>query len=295
MNVWRPLDRGEPIGVVALSGPVEPARLAEGLKILRSWGHPVELAANLRERRNYLAGSDEDRLNGLLELMDREVRTFIAVRGGYGVTRLLDRLPWSRLNDEEIQFVGFSDITALLNPLSASVVQVHGPMVAAGLARADNAHRLRELLLGRLVGERLFEIPTSMVLRHGVAEGAVMGGNLSLLSALVGTPWEPDFTNRVLFLEEVFEPPYQLDRLLTHLRSSVSFGGLSALIGGSLHRCRPHSECLTRWSELLCESAPEGVPIVVGLPFGHGAKNLAFPVGATVEIDTRRGAVNWSA
>ena len=122
-----------------------------------------------------------------------------------------------------------------------------------------------------------------------------MGGSLSLLAALVGTPWEPNYDGAVLFLEEVSEPSYRLDRLLTHLRSSVSFGGLSALIGGSLHRCRPHLECLTRWSELLFEIAPEGIPIVVGLPFGHGARNLAFPVGATVEIDTRRGAVNWSA
>ena len=295
MSVWRPLERGEPIGVVALSGPVDPARLDDGLRVLHSWGNPVELASNLRDRENYLAGSDEARLNGLNELLDRGVRTFIAARGGYGVTRLLSRLPWSRLTDEEIQFVGFSDITALLNPLSASVMQVHGPMVAAGLARVENAHRLRELLLGRLVGERLFEIPTSMVLRHGVADGVVMGGSLSLLSALVGTPWEPNFDGAVLFVEEVSEPSYRIDRLLTHLRSSVSFGGLSALIGGSLQRCRPHLECQARWSELLFEIAPEGTPVVVGLPFGHGARNLAFPVGATVEIDTSRGAVNWKA
>jgi len=295
MNVWRPLKRGEPIGVVALSGPVDPERLADGLKVLHSWGNPIELASNLRDREGYLAGSDEHRLNGLVNLLDRGVRTFIAARGGYGATRLLSRLPWSRFTEEEVQFIGFSDITALLNPLSASVVQVHGPMVAAGLARPANALRLHELLLGRLVGEALYQFPAERVLRHGRAEGTAMGGSLSLLSALVGTPWEPNFDGAVLFLEEVSEPSYRLDRLLTHLRSSVSFGGLNALIGGSLHRCRPHLECLTRWSELLFETAPEGTPVVVGLPFGHGAKNLAFPVGATVEIDTRRGAVNWSA
>ncbi len=295
MSVWRPLERGEPIGVVALSGPVDPEQLAEGLKVLRSWGNPIELASNLRSRKYYLAGSDEARLNGLNKLLDRGVRTLVAARGGYGATRLMDRLPWARLIAEEVRFVGFSDLTALLNPLASSVVQVHGPMATAGLARPANAHRLHELLLGRLVGEALYRFPAERVLRHGRAEGRAMGGSLSLLSALVGTQWEPSFDGAVLFLEEGSEPPYRLDRLLTHLRSSVSFGGLNALIGGSLHRCRPHLECLTRWSELLFETAPEGVPIVVGLPFGHGARNLAFPVGATVEIDTRRGAVNWSA
>ena len=294
MSVWRPLERGEPIGVVALSGPVDPARLEGGLEVLRSWGNPIELASNLHARKSYLAGSDEARLSGLNELLDLGVRTFIPARGGYGVTRLMSRLPWQRLIADEVRFVGFSDLTALLNPLASSVIQVHGPMAAAGLERPGNAHRLRELLLGRLVGKALFDIPAEGVLRHGRAEGVVMGGNLSVLSTLVGTPWEPDFNDRVLLLEEVSEPPYRLDRLLTHLRSSASFGGLKALIGGTLRACRPHTECLARWSELLLESAPEGIPVIVGLPFGHGARNMAFPVGATVEIETRRGTVSWS-
>lgn len=295
MNVWRSLERDEPIGVVALSGPVEPARLADGLKVLSSWGCPVESAANLRDREGYLAGSDEARLDGLTDLLDRGIRTFIAARGGFGVTRLMNRLPWTRLIDVQAQFIGFSDLSAILNPLASSVVQIHGPMAAAGLARPVNASRLRDVLLGRLAGQDLFSIPGGNVLRHGKAEGNALGGNLSLLSALVGTPWEPDFDGAILFLEEISEPPYRLDRMLTHLRSSASFAGVKALIGGTLHACRPHSECVARWSQLLLEAAPDGVPVVAGLPFGHGARNMAFPIGAPVVVDTRRGAVSWSA
>lgn len=294
MSYWRPLERGEPIGVVALSGPVDPTRLADGLKALRSWGHPVELASNLNDCQLYFAGSDEARLGGLIELLDRGVRTIIAARGGFGVTRLMEFLPWDRLASERVRFVGFSDLTAVLEPLSRSVVQIHGPMVAAGLHRSSNANRLLELLQGHLVGQRLFEIPPDGVLRHGRAEGDVMGGNLCLLSSLMGTPWEPDFSNRILFLEEVSEAPYRLDRMLTHLRSSASFAGVKALIGGGLHACRPHWECSARWSELLLEAAPEEAPVVTGLPFGHGARNMAFPIGARVVLDTRRGAVSWS-
>ena len=294
MGIWRSLDRKEPLGVVALSGPVDPAKLDRGLQVLRSWENPVFLASNLRDRETYLAGSDDDRLGGLLELLDRGVRTFIAARGGFGSTRLLDRLPWDRLVAEEIRFVGFSDLTAILNPLASSVVQIHGPMVAAGLERASNAARLRELLDGQLVGQTLFPIPSNRVLRHGTAEGIALGGNLTLLSALMGTKWEPDFNDSVLFVEEVSERPYRLDRQLTHLRGSASFGGVKALIGGSLHACRPKPECRSRWCELLLESVPDTVPVIVGMPFGHATKNLAFPIGASVEIDTRRGALRWS-
>lgn len=293
-SIWRSLDRGEPLGVVALSGPVDPLRLAEGLVVLRSWGHPIEMAPNLHHRDNYLAGSDDDRCGGLLELLDRGVRTFISARGGYGTTRLLDRLPWDRLIADEIRFVGFSDLTSILNPLASSVVQIHGPMVAAGLGRRTNARRLRDVLDGGLVGRTLFSIPAESVLRHGAAQGIALGGNLSMLSALMGTSWEPDFNDSVLFVEDISEPSYRLDRLLTHLRGSASFGGVKALIGGSLHACRPKSECLSRWCELLLESVPETVPVIIGMPFGHATRNLAFPVGASVEIDTRRGALSWS-
>jgi muramoyltetrapeptide carboxypeptidase len=294
MSVWRPLEPGEPIGVAALSGPVDPTKLAEGLAVLRSWGHPIELAANLKERDGYLAGADDARLGGLIDLLDRGVRTVFAARGGYGITRLMNRFPWRRIRDEGVRFVGFSDLTAVLNPLSRWMVQVHGPMVAAGLARPANARRLEDLLKGGLNGRTLFEVPPSSVLRHGAVEGTVLGGNLSMLVSLLGTTWEPDFTDRVVFLEEVAEPPYRLDRMLTHLGCSASFKNVKALICGSLHACRPHAECLSRWSKLVLEATRPDVPVVAGLPFGHGASNLAFPIGARVEVDTRRGGVIWS-
>jgi len=294
MSIWRSLDRNEPIGVVALSGPVDQTVIEHGLEVLRSWGNPVELASNLLHREGYLAGSDADRLAGLSGLLDRGIRTFIAARGGYGVTRLLDRMPWNRLNEVGARFVGFSDLSALLNPMALRVVQIHGPMVAAGLERQSNAERLHSMLRGDLVGRPLFEFSERAVLRHGKTEGTVVGGSLSLMSAMIGTPWEPDFCDAVLFLEEVSEPPYRIDRMLTHLRSSASFSRVKALMSGSLHACRPHAECVSRWSEMLLEATDQNVPVVTGLPFGHAARNDAFPIGATVTVNTRRGEVLWS-
>jgi len=294
MGEWRCLEPGEPIGVVALSGPVDPIRLDAGLAALRSWGHPVELASNLRDRDGYLAGSDDARLEGLAGLLERGVRTMIAARGGYGATRLLDRLPWPRLRDDGVRLVGFSDLTALLNPLSTTTAQVHGPMAAAGLDRPLNARRLDDVLSGRLVGRALFRVPPAAVARDGRASGIAVGGNLSLLTSLMGTPWQPEFDDRVVFLEEVAEPPYRLDRMLTHLRGCGAFDRVGAVVCGGLHRCRPHADCVARLRRTLLDATGESVPVIVGLPFGHGSVNLAFPIGARVTVDTRRNRVLWS-
>lgn len=295
MSTWRNLDPDEPIGVVALSGPVDPIKLEAGLEVLRGWGNPIELAPNLRFREGFLAGADDDRLASLDELLDGGVRTFIAARGGYGLTRVMDRLPWSRLIGEGARFVGYSDLTALLNPLAGSAVQIHGPMVASGIATPDNSRRLLRMLRGEGVGAPLFTFGGSGVLRHGQASGIARGGNLSLMVALMGTPWEVDLEGSVLMLEEIAEPPYRLDRMLTQLAHSRGFDGVTALISGRLHACRPRDECAKVWRERLLALAPQGVPIVTGLPFGHGAKNRAFPIGAEVVVNSDRGNVLWRA
>ena len=293
---FRPLEAGEPIGVVALSGPVSPKALSGGFEALREMGHPVLVAPNVGDRTEYLAGEDERRLEGLLHVLDGGARVIVAARGGYGVSRLLDRLPWDRLVRDEVTFVGFSDLSSLLNHLAAlgGAVQVHGPMAAVGLVRPTNRRRLLAVLEGRMAGTALFRFGPARIVRHGVARGHVVAGNLTVLCSTLGTPWEPRFAGSVLFLEEVGEPLYRLDRLLTHLRSSGRLNDVKALIGGSLRGCRPASHRLETWNRLLGEVAPSGVPIVSGLPFGHGARNLAIPVGAAVELETRAGQITWS-
>jgi muramoyltetrapeptide carboxypeptidase len=293
-NDWIPLQPGEPIGVVALSGPVDPAKLDAGLEVLRSWGHPVIEASNLHRAETYLAGGDEERLAGFTEVVASGARFIIAARGGYGASRLLDKIEWGDLSNRGICMVGYSDLTAILNPLGGDgIPQIHGPMVASGLGVRSNAKRLHSALLGELVGQPLFRIPESSVIRPGRAHGRAVGGNLTVLTSLIGTPWEPDFDGSVLFLEEVNEPLYRLDRMLTHLRGSGRLRNVKALIGGSLRGCRPASERSELWRRLLLEGAPPTAPVAVDLPFGHGAANFAFPIGATVEIDTNSLQIVW--
>jgi muramoyltetrapeptide carboxypeptidase len=292
-----PLAPGEPIGVVALSGPVEsPDALAEGLRTLEGWGHRLVLAPNIRSRDHYLAGDDDARLEGLEWVLGQGARVVMAVRGGYGVTRILPALPLHRLAARGTCFVGFSDATALLNAMVAAgaAPQVHGPMVAAGLSRRPNGERLRSILEGQLTGAVLFRFTQRRVIRGGSCEGRAVGGNLSLLESLIGTPFEPDLEGAVLFLEDVGEPLYRLDRMLTHLRSSARLRDVKALICGSLRGCGPVRERTETWRRLVAEAAPADAAVVVDLPFGHSARNLAFPVGATVEVNTDAGLVSWS-
>ncbi len=293
-EIFTPLRPDEPIGVVALSGPADPEKLELGLANLRSWNRPILEASNLRLASEYLAGEDDCRIEGLNELLDQGIRVMWMARGGYGITRILDRLPWKRLIEAEAVFIGYSDATPLLNSLASrgETVQIHGPVVTElSDWNAPNFVRVRALLEGELRGAPLFAIGDLNVVRPGRAVGKALGGNLSLLAAVAGTSWAPDFRGAVVFLEDVNEPAYKLDRLLTQLLCSGILKEVKALITGDLYRCG--AGCTARWRRLLLEAVPETVPVVCGLPFGHGPANLAFPVGAVVELDTDGGALTW--
>lgn len=291
-----PLQSGEPIGVVALSGPVDSDLLEAGLEVLGDWGHPVVVAPNVSDRYGDMAGNDSARLAGLEWVLEQGARVLIAARGGYGSGRLLADMPWRRLVATRSCFVGFSDVTAVMTALlgRGGGVQIHGPMVAAGLTNPRNEHQLRRALDGELIGQPVFTFSQTSVIRPGCVRGPAMGGNLALLTSLLGTDHQPNLDGCVVLLEEVGEPLYRLDRMLTQLYRSGTFRRVKALISGSLRNCRPAAERAERWRRLLEEVAPSDAVLAVDLPFGHGSQNLAFPLGATVEVDTDSGVVNWS-
>jgi muramoyltetrapeptide carboxypeptidase len=281
--------------VFALSGPPDRDALAAGIRRLEAAGLEVRRAANLEERNAYLAGADAARVAGLAGLLDEGVDVLLAARGGYGALRALPLLPWARLREWGGWLVGFSDVTALhaaaaVHGLPASL---HGPMGTTLARHEASAVRLLALLRGE-APRRLFRVPPSRVVRPGVAHGVAAGGNLAVLTSLAGTPFAPDLGGAVVFLEDVGEAGYRLDRLLTQLRLSSRLDSVKALIVGRLARCaRGEPGWRERWRRLLDEAAPPGAVVVEGLPFGHGATNLAFPLGVEVTVDTRRGEVSW--
>jgi muramoyltetrapeptide carboxypeptidase len=280
---------------MALAGPCDPAALTAGVDFLRGHGFEVVPAPNLAARDSYLAGSDDDRLAGLEALLDAGVDALIAARGGYGVMRLLPRLPWERLAAWQGWVVGFSDITALHagGATRFPMATLHGPMVSSLGRDTKGGELLVSWLQGR-APRRLFRVRPAQVGRPGVARGVAVGGTLALLAALVGTPYEPEFDDTVLFLEDVGEPVYRLDRLLTQLRLSSRLAGVKAVVAGRLARCGTGEPgWRERWRGLLLEAVGPEAVIVEGLPFGHGGSNVPFPLGVEVEVDTVGGEITW--
>jgi muramoyltetrapeptide carboxypeptidase len=281
--------------VFALSGPPDRDALAAGIRRLEAAGLEVRRAANLEARDAYLAGADAARVAGLAGLLDEGVDVLLAARGGYGALRALPLLPWARLREWGGWLVGFSDVTALhaaaaVHGLPASL---HGPMGTTLARHEASAVRLLALLRGE-APRRLFRVPPSRVVRPGVARGVAVGGNLAVLTSLAGTPFAPDLGGAVVFLEDVGEAGYRLDRLLTQLRLSSRLAEVKAIVSGRLVRCgRGESGWRERWRTLLLEATAQDTVVVEGLPFGHGGANVPFPLGVEVEVNTVRGEIAW--
>ncbi len=289
----RRIGPGALVGVAALSGPVREKDLRAGVATLEASGYRVRLASNVLDHEPLLglAGDDDARLAGYLALVeDPEVDAILFARGGYGLTRLLGRLPEALLRETAKLHCGFSDVTALSAFLRqrCGLVSIHGPMVAADLATPLDpltAAWFPALLEGR--APLRLEVPSADVLVPGRAEGPLVGGCLSLLAALAGTPWEFDYDGALLFIEEVGEEAYRVDRMLGTLLSSGRLDRLAGIMAGSMTRVTFGGvEDPERVRSLLLDRfAPLGVPVAAGLPFGHAVPNVPLPVGARASWD----------
>ena len=293
-DVLRPnaLRRGDRVAIVAPAGPFDEARLREGEAVLAAFGWESVAPEKPRTRRGYLADSDEARAAALQETFaDPSVRAVVCARGGFGTTRLLDRLDPAPLRADPKPLVGFSDATALLSWAveRAGVVAVHGPVVTQ-LARVDApSHIAFAALLGGAIdtGTTLLEGLTP--LHGGVGEGTLRGGNLTLLGALAGTPHGVPLAGTVLLLEDTNEPVYKIDRLLTQLRAMPGADELAGIVLGDFDGLQGEQE-RAHFDELCVElAAAVSCPVVRGAPVGHGRRNVALPLGLRVQLDADSG------
>lgn len=293
-----PVLPGQRVGVAALSGPVQPERLERGLETLAGWGFEPVLADNLWRRTGLFAGSEDERLEGFHRLAaDRSLAAILFARGGYGLHRLLDRIDWELLAGAPRAYVGYSDLTPFLNLVVERLgwVAFHGPMVAAELA-ADPTAEERDDLLGLLAGELPRSLPAAPWRGGEAAEGIVVGGCLSLITALVGTPFELPLAERVLFWEDIGEPTYRLDRMLNHLRIAGCLDSLRGMIVGASAAVADADEP----PELLWTTLAESLgafawPAVRGLPSGHARPMRTVPLGAWARLDPAAQLVTFDA
>ncbi|HEY0781404.1 MAG TPA: LD-carboxypeptidase [Thermoanaerobaculia bacterium] len=279
---------GDRVGVAALSGPVDPERLARGLAALRRLGFEPVVADNVASRQGLFAGSDAERLIAFHRLAARtDIAAIFFARGGHGLLRVLPGIDWELLNRRPRAYVGYSDLTPFLLGVVArlGLVAFHGPMVAADLAREPSPAE-EASLLSALAGRYPARLPFASFVRSGKARGPLLGGCLSLLTATLGTPYFPDLTGAILFLEDVGEPPYRIDRMLTHLRLSGNLDRVQGMIVGQLVGPAAGEEAeaggagAALWPALVGESlAGSSWPIAWGLPSGHGSPNHTLPLG----------------
>ena len=298
MNAIRPpaLRKGDVVAVLAPSSSVqERARLEDGIEVLRSWGLEVQEGRHLRGVHGHLAGTDAARLEDLeWALTDPEVRAVFVGRGGYGVQRIVDEVDWQAVRSSPTLVVGFSDLTALLHAawLRAGVVTVHGPSVSRlGSLPSRSVTRLEAMITGREVAPITFG--ADQVSAGGVASGRLLGGNLALICAGIGTPDELQLDGDLLLLEDVNEAPYAIDRMLTQLRRAGLLEGAAGVVVAWWVGCDPPSERPSASaSEVTVERLGDlGIPLVVELPLGHAPQQLAVAHGARAVLDTEEGSL----
>lgn len=290
------LREGDRVVLVAPAGPVSRERVRTALRHCRQLGLDARLGPSAQARDGYLAGPDEQRAGDLQTAFDDDgVAAVWAIRGGYGTMRLLRTLDFSPLRRRPKAVIGFSDNTALHLALARTgIVSFHGPH--AGFADFPEWARecFRRVLFTAAAPGVLPLAPAEgppAGLRHGVAEGALMGGNLSLLAALCGTPWAPRARGRIVVIEDVSEPVYRIDRMLTQLTLSGAMDGVRGVVFGHFTRVtplrdqRPLGVVLQEWVDDL------GVPAVAGMPFGHTGNNWTLPLGVPARLDANAGTL----
>ncbi|MEU5880733.1 LD-carboxypeptidase [Spirillospora sp. NPDC047279] len=317
------LRAGDRVAVVAPSGPVDPGRLEAGVGVLRDLGLDVVIGKHaldrvdlggdepVRDDRQRLAGTDADRAADLQDAWcDPGVRAVICARGGYGATRVLDHLDWELMARATAEAAaggrgpallhGSSDITALHQAFAArfGVTTAYGPMPAGFLAEAAGDDREASLASLRATwfgggaagaSGAAESVRGTHALRPGTAEGDLTGGTLSLLTATLGTPYAPaPATGRVVLLEEVSEAPYRIDRMLTQLLQAGWFDGAAGVALGAWTDCGDPAEAD---AVVRARLGPLGVPILAGLPAGHGPRQLTLELGAPVRLDAGAGTL----
>lgn len=292
------LEAGDRIAVVAPAGAFDPAALARGVERLRARGFEVVHRADIGARVRYLAGPDRRRAAELEEaLVDPAVKAVLCARGGYGSARALEHalaLASGGIPRPKI-LVGYSDVTFLLDAITSEtgMVTFHGPQVAVDLATESFEESLDDLL-ATLGGRRFpgrFQAQPLTSLVGGIAEGHLLGGCLSMLVTMIGTPWEPSFHGSILFLEDIAEPAFRIDRMLTHLRQAGSLAGVRGVVIGYLKDVRA-PEGTTIEEVFLDALAPLGIPVAMGLEAGHGAPCRTLPLGVRARLDADAGTLD---
>ena len=302
------LGDGSRVALVAPAGPLlERDDLTRAQALCRALAYEPLLGKNAHARHGYLAGTDEERLSDFNSaLSDPSIDAIWCIRGGYGSIRLLDRLDYQALAAHPKVVIGFSDISAVLNAITqlTGLITFHGPVARSSMSAFTRQH-FERILSRPVAAGRLDRIPDPsgvvipqehriVTLTGGAAEGRLVGGNLTLLQCLVGTPYFPDLAGAILFLEDVGEDLYRVDRMFAHLRLSGALRLLAGvLIGRFTDLERSNRDGALGFDEVLANYlAPLRIPVAYGFPVGHIEHQWTLPLGVLARLDADAGELD---
>lgn len=301
------LVKGDTVAVVAPSSGIEAAGFEKALQNLADLGFKTKIGKAARSRNGFLAGTDAERLEDLHQAFaDKEVKAVWCVRGGYGASRILPGLDFKLIAKNPKILIGYSDITALHLAIyqNTNLVTFHGPTAGATFSDYAKMHAVNvlmnpsdrykiELAPENVANEsNLFKTETIV---KGTCRGELVGGNLSLLSALAGTPFAiGDLKGKILFIEDVGEQPYRIDRMLTQIKQSANLRQLAGVALGIFQDCNPKDPASQSLIAVLKEQFGSlGVPVIYGLSFGHIRDQFTLPVGIKAELDTEKATITF--
>ncbi len=285
---------GDTIGLVSPAGPMHaPDELTRAREQVALLGLRSVIGAHAADQYGYLAGTDEARAEDFNRFArDPQIRGIFALRGGYGTMRILDRIDYAALKSNPKVVLGFSDLTALLNAITwrTGLVTFHGPVAALSTFTPAVVEGIRRATMSsKPIGT--LHVADTVTLHAGTARGQLAGGNLSLVSSLCGTPYAIPMTGKILLLEEVDEPPYQIDRMLTQLRMTGELARVAGIAVGKCRGCELKPENLPSLSleqTLRDRLGDLGKPAAWNMQFGHVRDQWTIPLGleATLAADT---------
>jgi len=287
------LQKGDTIGIIAPSSPPNQENLERSLAFLEKLGLKWKIGKHVKNVHGYLAGTDEERLQDLHDMFaNPEIKGIICAGGGYGSARYTDKIDLQLMKENPKVFWGFSDITFLHTAMGlySNLVTFHGPMLASCVGK-DTFHELSAKMF-----QQLFEpmelhyteaISPLETITAGVAQGELVGGNLSLLASGIGTKFEVDTKGKLLFIEDVGEEPYKVDGLLNQLRMAGKLKEAAGIVIGDFSDAEPkkQKETLTLDEVFADYTANLGIPVVKGFKIGHCQPHFAIPLGVGAKLD----------
>ena len=287
---------GNKVQIIAPSSPFEQEHFDKGILWLKKLGFEVSYDDGIFEKKRYLAGNCKRRSYEINNAFaDPSTKAILCARGGYGAIDILPFLDLETIRKNPKIFLGCSDVTVLLNHITfeTGLITFHGPMVASlrfsrGPTTETEDSFKSALITKDLTGEISYS--TMKTLKRGKGQGKLMGGCLSLLVTTLGTPYEIDTKNKILFLEDIGEQPYRIERMLTHLKMAGKFKAIKGVVFGEMEGCQPKEGNGFSIEDIISDILSDiDVPIIFGIPSGHSYDNFTIPFGVKVEVNGDEG------